>query len=225
MLIEIKNIKKAFGRKKVLKDISFTASEGKCIGIIGANGCGKSTLFSILSGVQYGDGGQLLVDGIDLLKSKKIRSKLIGYIPQGAPLIEELNAYDNLLLWCSKARLDAMLKDKNSLINQFGVNEFLRVAVRKMSGGMKKRLSIVCSVLHNPKIIIMDEPTAALDIICKESIKNYINSCKAEGKTVIISTHEEHELEICDEIYVLKGGVLEPFAYTGNIAELAERIK
>ncbi len=225
MFIEVKNIKKSFGRKRVLNNISFSASEGKCIGIIGANGCGKSTLFSILSGVQYAKCGQFLVNGIDLLKNKKLRAEIIGYIPQGAPLIEELNAYDNLLLWCSKEKIDQMIGDKNSLINQFGVNEFLRVAVRKMSGGMKKRLSIVCSVIHNPQIIIMDEPTAALDIICKEAIKQYINGCKAEGKTVIISTHEEHELANCDDIYVMKNGVLEPFEYTGDIAELAERIK
>ncbi len=225
MLIEIKNIQKSFGRKNVLKNVSFSASEGKCVGIIGANGCGKSTLFSILSGVQYAKSGEFVVGGVDLLKDKKIRSKTIGYIPQGAPLIEELNAYDNLLLWCSKDKLKQMLDSDDSLIKKFGVDKFLRVAVRKMSGGMKKRLSIVCSVVHEPKIIIMDEPTAALDIICKETIKNYINDCKTEGKTVIISTHEEHELEICDEIYVLKNGVLEPFEYNGNIAELAERIK
>ncbi len=225
MLIEIKNIQKSFGKKNVLKDVSFTAAEGKCIGIIGANGCGKSTLFSILAGVQYAKCGQFIVDGTDLLKDKKLRSKTIGYIPQGAPLLEELNAYDNLLLWCSRDKLVKMLADKESIINKFGVDKFLRVAVRKMSGGMKKRLSIVCSVIHNPQIVIMDEPTAALDIICKESIKDYINDCKTAGKTVIISTHEEHELAICDEIYVLKNGVLEAFEYTGNIAELAERIK
>ncbi len=224
MQIEIKNIQKSFGKKTVLQRIAFSAVSGQCVGIIGANGCGKSTLFGILAGVQYAT-GEFWVDGVDLMKNKKKRSQMIGYIPQGTPLIEELNAFDNLLLWYSREALLALLADPNSLVNRFGVNEFLKVDVRKMSGGMKKRLSIVCSVAHDPEIIIMDEPTAALDIICKESIKNYIAASKAMGKTVILSTHEAQELDLCDEIYILKDGTLSPFTYRGDISEIAERIQ
>lgn len=223
MTIEVKGVKKAFGNKTVLKDISFKAVGGSCTGIIGANGCGKSTLFSILAGVQYGK-GEFLADGDDLMKMKKKRSEYIGYIPQGTPLIEELSSYDNLLLWYSASQIKHQLSLPDSIINRFGVNDFLSVPVRKMSGGMKKRLSIVCSVAHDPKIIIMDEPTAALDILCKQTIKHYINSCKAEGKAVILSTHDEQELELCDNIYILKNGLLEAFEYNGNINEVAKRI-
>lgn len=224
MQIEIKKIQKAFGKKVVLKNVGFSTVSGKCVGIIGANGCGKSTLFSILAGVQHAR-GEFWVDGMDLMKNKKIRTQRIGYIPQGTPLIEELNAFDNLRLWYSREKLMTLLTDPNSLINRFGISEFLKVDVRKMSGGMKKRLSIVCSVAHDPDIIIMDEPTAALDIICKESIKNYIAECKALGKTIILSTHEERELALCDEIFVLKNGVLSPFPFQGNISEIVEQIR
>ncbi len=223
MVLQIKNIQKSFGKKRVLRDVSFDAESGKCIGIIGANGCGKSTLFSILAGVQHGN-GEFIVDGVDLMKNSSLRTQLIGYIPQGTPLIDELSAYDNLLLWYSKKNLKKHLSP-GGIINWFGVDKFLKTPVRKMSGGMKKRLSIVCSVAHNPEIIIMDEPTAALDIVCKQTIKNYIISCKKAQKTVILATHEVQELELCDSVYLLKDGVLEPFVYNENVDELVERIK
>ncbi len=224
MQIEIKNIHKAFGRRTVLEDVTFQAAGGSCIGIIGANGCGKSTLFSILAGVQHGT-GSFLADGVDLMQEKKQRIRCVGYIPQGTPLLEELTAWDNLLLWYSREELQRQQTQKDSLLHRFGVDGFLHVQVRKMSGGMKKRLSILCSVASDPAIILMDEPTAALDIICKETIKNYIAHCKAAGKIVILSTHEPQELAMCDRIYILKDGVLNPCEYSGDIGELAERIK
>ena len=102
MRIEINHIKKSFGRKKVLNDITFTAASGECIGILGANGTGKSTLLTILAGVQKAGGGEFLLEGENLFKNSRLRSKKVGYVPQGTPLIEELTAYDNLLLWYSK---------------------------------------------------------------------------------------------------------------------------
>ena len=223
MKIEVKNIQKSFGRKVVLRDISFEAEGGECIGIIGANGCGKSTLFSILAGVQRGK-GEFLADGVDLIRNPAKRNKILGYIPQDTPLIEELSAYDNLLLWYSKSQIQAQL-GANGIIKWFGVSEFMKVPVRKMSGGMKKRLSIACSVAHNPDIIIMDEPTAALDIVCKETINKYIGACKKAGKTVILSTHEAEELSLCDKIYLMKDGILEPFEYNNNVEELVAKLR
>ena len=99
MKIEIVNIEKRYRKKQVLRDISFTAEGGNCIGILGANGSGKSTLLSILAGVLKGDSGAFLFDGEDLFKNPARRAQLVGYVPQGTPLIEELTAKDNLSLW------------------------------------------------------------------------------------------------------------------------------
>ena len=99
MQIEIKNIAKKYKRKQVLQNICLTAETGSCIGILGANGCGKSTLLSILARVQSCNKGSFLCDGVDLLKNAKEHNRLVGYVPQGTPLIEELSARDNLLLW------------------------------------------------------------------------------------------------------------------------------
>lgn len=217
MKIEIKNIRKSYGKKTVLRDISFTAESGQCIGILGGNGSGKSTLFSILAGINLADGGEFTVDGVDLLK--KPDGKVLGYIPQMPPLLEELSAADNLSLWYSKKEMKKSLED--GVLKMLGIDKFLRTTVSKMSGGMKKRLSIGCSVAGNPGIILLDEPSAALDLVAKAEICNYLVNFKNSGGTVLLATHDANELDICDVLYIIKDGRLVKYDYDGDITKLA----
>lgn len=222
MLLEINQIEKRYGKHQVLRDVSFTAEPGTCIGILGANGCGKSTLLSILAGVQKADGGSFLLDGLDLLRSSKARAAQVGYVPQGTPLIEELSARDNLLLWYDKATMVAQLE--NGVLKLLGIGEFLKVPVSKMSGGMKKRLSIGCAMAKQPPVLLLDEPTAALDLACKQSIAQWLRQYKADGGILLLTTHDVLELELCDRWYIIKDGVLVPFVYEGNVATLVEQL-
>lgn len=207
MEISVKDIVKKYGKKEVLKGVSFTAQSGQCIGILGDNGCGKSTLFSILSGVQRADGGEFLCNGNDLFKHTAQRKKLVGYVPQGTPLIEELNAYDNLLLWYDKKTMKKELE--SGVLKMLGIDKFLKVPVLKMSGGMKKRLSIGCAVATKPPILLLDEPMSALDLSCKKEIFKYIENHKKAGGIALLVTHDVLELELCDVCYTVKNGVLE----------------
>lgn len=222
MEIEIKNISKKFKRKSVLRDITLSVQEGKCIGILGANGCGKSTLLSILAGVQHSDGGSFLCDGMDLLNNARQRAKLVGYVPQGTPMIEELTAWDNLLLWYDRAALKEELE--TGVLKLLGINDFLKVPVSKMSGGMKKRLSIGCAMAKKPPILLLDEPTAALDLACKQHISEYLRHYKASGGILLLTTHDVMELTLCDEWYIIRDGVLCPFQYDGDVAKLVESL-
>lgn len=220
MQIEIKQLVKNYGKKQVLKDISFSAEGGNCIGILGANGSGKSTMLSILAGVLERDSGAFLFDGEDLFKNRKKRSALVGYVPQGTPLIEELTAWDNLLLWYERGELKQELK--NGVLKLLGVDAFLKVPVRKMSGGMKKRLSIGCAMAKKPPILLLDEPTAALDLACKQDISNYLTKYKKAGGLLLLTTHDAQELSLCDKIYIMKDGVLQEHTYDGNLKHLVE---
>jgi ABC-2 type transport system ATP-binding protein len=222
MKIEIKGIAKKFGKKEVLKDISFTATNGKCIGILGGNGCGKSTLLSILAGIQNCDKGSFLYEGKDLFKFSYQRSQIVGYVPQGTPLIEELNAKDNLLLWYDKETLKDELE--NGVLKMLGIGEFLNVPVSKMSGGMKKRLSIGCAISKHPPLLLLDEPMAALDLACKQEISEYLNKHKASGGIIILVTHDVLELKLCDECYIIKDGLTSPFDFDGNIEKLVKSL-
>lgn len=222
MNIQISSITKKYGKKQVLKDINLFMTGGECVGILGANGCGKSTLLSILAGIQKPDSGAFISDGVDLFSSSKIISYAVGYVPQGTPLIEELSAKDNLRMWYTEKDLE---KELNSgFLRLLGIHDFINVPVRKMSGGMKKRLSIGCAFSRHPPILILDEPGAALDLPCKENIASYLKKCKQNGAAVIIATHEATEIEICDRHFILKDGVLNPFKYDGDIGKLVNSL-
>lgn len=218
MGIVLTGIQKSYKQKRVLENISLEAREGSCIGILGGNGCGKSTLLSILAGVQKADAGSFLYQGKDLLSDHAFREKVLGYVPQGNPLLEELTAWDNLRLWYDKKTLKRELAD--GVLAMLGIDGFLKVPVRKMSGGMKKRLSIGCAVVGRPKILLLDEPTSALDLICKGQIHNYFEKCRRDGGILLLTTHDMQEMDLCDKCYILKQGTLHSYAYDGDIHRL-----
>lgn len=213
--LEIKNITKCYKKREVLQGIDLQTTSGKCVAILGANGSGKSTLLAILAGVLKADGGEFLWQGNNLLKDSLLANQSIAYVPQGTPLLEELSAWDNLLLWYDKKTLKQELEE--GVLAMLGISAFLKTPVCKMSGGMKKRLAIGCAVAGKPSILIMDEPSAALDLECKERIINYIKDFKAQGGIVLLATHDAQEIEICDAWYILKQGRLVPYQYDGNI--------
>ncbi len=222
MYIEVKNISKSFGKKKILSNVSFEAVSGKCIGILGANGSGKSTLLSILAGVNSADEGSFLCDGEDLLKKHELRQMRVGYVPQGTPLVDELTARDNLLMWYTKKEMERELEF--GILSLLGIGEFLKTPVIKMSGGMKKRLSIGCAVSRHPPILLLDEPMAALDISCKKKIADYLKIFKKQGGITVMVTHDLLEMELCDEYYIVKNGTLEKFEFTGDTDSLIRQL-
>lgn len=212
-MIEIKNIKKNYGRHCVLKDISLNAEPGDCIGIVGANGSGKTTLLSIISGIYKADSGKIFIDGNDIHSSPKTScrysSKYISYVPQENPLIEELSGLDNLRLWYKGKRSELDRELNEGILHILGIDKYYKKSVSKMSGGMKKRLSIGIALLERPSLLIMDEPSAALDISGKYEIKEYMKyyTAKLNG-SIIVASHDQNELSVCNKLYLLKNGVL-----------------
>lgn len=222
MQIQIQNVKKSYHTKKVLQDVSLTCESGQCIGLLGANGSGKSTLLSILAGVLTPDEGYFLCDGKDLFRNPTKRATLVGYVPQGTPLLEELTARDNLRLWYDAKTMEKELK--NGVLKLLGIDAFLKTPVCKMSGGMKKRLSIGCAMAKRPPILLLDEPTAALDLCCKQEIADWLKKYKASGGILLLTTHDVQELQLCDAWYILKDGKLNPFTFSGDIDALIKSL-
>ena len=139
--------------------------------------------------------------------NKEVIRKMTGYVPQENPLIPELTVYDNLRLWYPDSKyLEQELEQ--GFLHLLGVQEYLTKQVNKLSGGMKKRVSIGIAMAGMPPVLLMDEPSAALDLICKEDIRNYLEVYLQRKGTVVITTHEESELELCDKLYVMKDGKL-----------------
>lgn len=216
-VIEVRNITKRYLKKEVLKGASFYVDKGECVGIIGANGCGKTTLLGIVSGSHKPTAGSIVINGQNPLKNKKIFSKYIGYVPQENPLMEDLSVRDNLLFWYSGTKRKADEDIVNGNAAYLGLAEYYNVTVSKLSGGLKKRLSIACAIATDPSVLIMDEPGASLDITGKRDVWEYMDNYKKNGGTIILTSHEESELKLCDRMYVMKDGRL--CELTGTVQE------
>ena len=219
-MLEVKGISKHYKNKQILNGISFAAGPGQCVGIAGGNGCGKTTLLSILAGVNRPDRGSICFDGMEAVGNRKVFEINAAYVPQENPLIPELTARDNYRLWFKgdKAELE---RDLEEGVGKFlGLTEFLGTPAGKLSGGQKKRLSIASALSNQASLLIMDEPGAALDLEAKEEILTYIRNYLKNGGTVILTSHETQELSICTKLFVMKKGLLMPVTEKLSAAEL-----
>lgn len=208
IILKVENIRKSYGRHKVLKGAGFACRAGQCIGIAGVNGSGKSTLLSVIAGIQKPDEGKVTAYGVDLQKNKSYISRCIGYVPQENPLIEDLSVMDNLKLWYCDSPWDLKTELESGFLKKLGINEYQKKAVRKLSGGMKKRVSIAIAVHNKPGLLLLDEPGASLDLLAKKIIRDYLKWYISTGGTVIIVTHDNEELDMCDALYVVSEGRL-----------------
>lgn len=216
-MITVVDITSSYGRKQILKGASFTAERGECIGIVGANGCGKSTLLSVLAGTLKPGSGEVSYYGQSAWRGTaggrmhcdpQVIRRMTGYVPQENPLIPELTVYDNLRLWYPDRRqLEQELSQ--GFLSLLGIQEFVSKQVNKLSGGMKKRVSIGIAMAGVPPVLLLDEPSAALDLVCKEDIRRYLRAYLDRKGTVVITTHEESELALCDKLYAMKNGQLQ----------------
>lgn len=211
--MEAEGIYKSYGKKKVLKGISFTAPAGKCTCFIGANGCGKSTLFAILAGVEKADAGTVSLHGKQIGRRGRELAAAIGYIPQENALLEDLTVKDNLALYGSLCPAKVESGYVERLCERFSIQSFEKERVSRLSGGMKKRVSIVCALLHRPEILVMDEPSTALDLIFKEELEGFIREFTGGGGSVLLSSHDEKEIRQCDKLYAIKDGVAKEIQY------------
>lgn len=200
-MVEVSHLQKKYGKKVILEDISFQANCGERIAIVGKNGCGKSTLMRIMSGIMKPDGGEILYFGENALRKKKVFRDYCGYVPQENPLIEELSVKDNLRLW-GKGNREIMEK----LTELLQLQDMMHMPVEKLSGGMKRRVSIACALMNMPPVILMDEPTTALDLYYKEGIHKWMESYQKMNGIIIMTTHDEQEIMECDRCLVMKEG-------------------
>lgn len=208
-MLTAEGIYKRYGRREILKGLDLSVAPGSCAGIIGGNGCGKTTLLSILAGTSKANKGRVCLDNKTLRRNSKAYGEAVAYVPQENPLIGELTVRDNLLLWY-KGDKKAMTEDLETGAGALlGVKPMLTRTVDKLSGGMKKRISIACALAGHGRYLILDEPGAALDMECKADIRRYLKTYMASGGAVILTSHEIAELSVCTRLYVLRNGRLE----------------
>ncbi|SDJ83029.1 ABC transporter ATP-binding protein [Sediminibacillus albus] len=222
-MIKIDHVSKTYDAAQALTDINLEIAEGTCFGLVGPNGAGKSTLMKILAGIILDFDGDMFFNGHGVSNERMFIKKQIGYIPQDICLEETLTARDNLLLFghlygLSGKKLHERIE---AVLEQIGLTNRSKDVVLSFSGGMKRRLNIGCALLHEPAVIIMDEPTVGIDPQSRNSIFTIIKQLKAAGSTIIYSSHYMEEVEqLCDSVGLIdKGRVVEG----GQMQELLER--
>lgn len=196
-MLKIDDISKKF-KKQILQNISFNVEKGEILSIIGINGSGKSTLLSIITSVIKADKGTISIDDKDLTKNPHLVKKYIGYVPQDNVLFENLTVLDNIKFWA--------IAYKKNYKNFIYDDKILNQKIKNLSEGMKKRLSIKIALINNPDYLIMDEPTAVLDIDYKTRILNTMLERKSDGRSVIFTTHNVEEMLSSDRIIAINQG-------------------
>lgn len=216
-MIEIKHVSKNFGKLQVLKDVSLTCEAGQCIALIGPNGCGKTTLIKCILGMVIPSSGEILFGGTNIKKDEHYRHD-IGYMPQ-------LGRYpDNM----SIGQVIDMIKDlrtaKNQtdeyLIEAFGLSELLDKKMGTLSGGTTQKVSASLAFLFNPAVLILDEPTAGLDPLSSETLKEKIIAENKKGKLVLITSHLLSELDdLATHVILMHEGEIQFYMSTAKLKE------
>ncbi|WP_158634063.1 ABC transporter ATP-binding protein [Radiobacillus deserti] len=208
-LLQFKNVTKNINENRVLTDITFEASSGQVIGLIGPNGAGKSTLLKVICNLLRPTSGEVLVNNVPLHKNFKDTSKKIGYLIEDPSLYPYLTTKEHLALCLQLQGNPINQHTINSITDALNITPFLNKKVKKLSMGMKQRVGIASAVIHNPEIVVLDEPTNSIDVKGINLVKQFILTLKKQGKLVIVSSHLLQEIQsICDQYLMIENGKL-----------------
>jgi ABC-2 type transport system ATP-binding protein len=206
MKIEVNQVDKAFKKQRVLSQISLTIESGRIFCLLGASGSGKTTLLRIMMGAIAAENGTVMIGGTKVPNRELLAE--MGYMPQNDALYEELSVWENLKFFAGLHKLNRNTFEQNA-------NELLQVVdllpeknklVRDCSGGMKKRISLMVAMIHQPRLLLLDEPTVGVDPVLRRKIWDYLKQLKNDGITILITTHVMDEVTQCDDAALLRNG-------------------
>jgi len=220
MLIEVRNLTKDYGTHRALNNVSLTIEEGGCIGLLGPNGAGKTTLVEILEGLRERTSGEVRVLGLDPASEARALRLRIGVQLQATALPQELKVIEILRLY---AALYPRSLPSRELLATVDLTEKERSRVRTLSGGERQRLALALALLHDPELLLLDEPTAALDPVARRAVHAIVERLVERGKTVLLTTHYIEEAEkLCRRVVMIRRGEVvadgSPFELVGRAA-------
>ena len=216
-IIEIKNVSKSFGEKVALENVSLEIPEGKIFGLLGPNGAGKTTLIRIINRITIPTSGQVLFQGKPITQSDVER---IGYMPEERGLYRKMKVGEQAMYFAqlkgmSKADAQASLKE---WFERFGIQKWWNKKVEELSKGMAQKVQFITTVVHNPKLLILDEPFSGFDPVNVEIVRREILRLKEEGSTIILSTHDMSSVEeLCDNLALINNSHV---VITGGVDEI-----
>lgn len=209
-MIETIKLTKSFKGKKAVDEVDIYIDEGESIGLLGPNGAGKSTTISMISSLLKPTSGDVKLNGKSIIKDPAEIRKVLGVVPQEIALYEELSAYENLKFFGEIYRVKRNVLDQRiqDVLHMVGLKERQKGLIKTFSGGMKRRVNIAAALLHNPKVLILDEPTVGIDPQSRNHILETVRKLNAvNGTTVLYTSHYMEEVEqLCRRVYIMDHG-------------------
>ena len=219
-MLEVRSLQKRYGARTAVAEVSFEARAGEVLGLLGPNGAGKSTIVGMIAGLTVPDAGEVRVGGATLAADAFGYKRRIGLVPQYLALFEDLSAVDNVGLFGAlyglpKTRLKARARD---VLGMVGLADRAKEKPATFSGGMKRRLHIACALVHDPDLLLLDEPTAGVDPQSRNAIFENLEALKRAGKALVYTTHYMEEVErLADRVVIVDHGRV---VANGTLAEL-----
>jgi len=223
-LLQIAGLCKAFGEVRAVNDVCLEVRAGEIYGLLGPNGAGKTTAISMISGLLRPDAGKVVVDGADFWSAPARAQKIMGVVPQEVALYEELSGRENLEFWGRLAGLPAVEARgrASEVLEALSLADRAQDAVKKYSGGMKRRINIGCALMHRPKLLLLDEPTVGIDPQARANILEFVRKLGSEGTGILYTTHYLEEAEtLCNRVGIIDHGKL---LAEGTLSELQQRL-
>jgi len=208
-MLSARGLRKSYGSLVAVNDVSLSVAAGEIVGLLGPNGAGKSTTVAMLCGIAVPDAGEVTVGAVAVNGRAHAGKSLVGLVPQDLALIEELPALDNILLFGSLYGMSgALLKSRaREALELVGLSDRAKSRPSTFSGGMKRRLNIACALVHDPKVLILDEPTVGIDPQSRNHIFENLETLRSRGKALLYTTHYMEEVErLCDRIVIIDHG-------------------
>jgi ABC-type multidrug transport system ATPase subunit len=206
--IRFNHIKKQYGRVEALKDVSIDVLQGELFGFIGPDGAGKTTLFRILTSLVLPDAGSAFIGSLDVVKDYKKIRKSTGYMPGRFSLYSDLTVEENLQFY---ARIfKTSVKENYDLISDIyrQIEPFKKRRAGDLSGGMKQKLALSCALIHNPEVLVLDEPTTGVDAVSRMEFWELLKKMQKKGITILVSTPYMDEASLCDRVALMEHGEL-----------------
>ncbi len=208
-MLEVRALKKSYGKVIAVDGVSLRAGAGETVGLLGPNGAGKTTTVSIIAGLLRPDAGEVLIGGRPLRGDTDPIKRKIGLVPQDIALYDELSALDNLVLFAAlyEQHGASARRAMGEALALVGLADRAKDKVKTFSGGMKRRLNLAAALLHDPQILLLDEPTVGVDPQSRHAIFENLETLKQRGKTLVYTTHYMEEAErLCDRIIIIDHG-------------------
>ncbi|PTM53312.1 ABC transporter ATP-binding protein [Desmospora activa] len=204
MMIQVKDLVKIYNGQRVVDYISFEVAQGEIFGLLGPNGAGKTTTMEMMEGLRTPDGGEISIDGHNAIRQRNAVKERIGVQLQSTALFDHLTTREIILLYGS---FYAQMRSVEELLASFDLEGKAKTLVKHLSGGQRQRLAIALAVVHDPKVIFLDEPTTGLDPKARRDLWAIVQRLKDEGRTVFLSTHYMEEAEqLCDRVAIMDSG-------------------